>query len=97
VREDGTKMIEVLAQPVEDVQDEDSVGNIDAEVDEGVGKAFHLEAVVIHIEIALNKILEGGLDMVGTSLPIADEAILQGQPGSTGGEATLMGDILKFR
>jgi hypothetical protein len=97
VREDGTKMIEVLAQPAEDVQDEDSVGNINAEVDEGVGEALHLEAVVVHIEIALNKVPEGGLDMEGMSLLIADEAILHGQPGNTGSEATLMGDILKFR
>jgi hypothetical protein len=49
VCEDGVKMIEVLAQPTEDVQDEDSVGNIDAEVDEGVSEALHLEAVAIHI------------------------------------------------
>jgi hypothetical protein len=76
VREDGAKMIEVLAQPAEDVQDEDSVGNIDAEVDEGVDEALHLEAVVVHIEIALNKVLEGGLDMEGLRLLIADEAIL---------------------
>jgi hypothetical protein len=76
VREDGAKMIEVLAQPAEDVQDEDSVGNIDAEVGEGVDEALHLEAVVVHIEIALNKVLEGGLDMEGLRLLIADEAIL---------------------
>jgi hypothetical protein len=49
VREDGVKMIKVLAQPTEDVQDEDSVENIDAEVDEGVNEALHLEAVAIHI------------------------------------------------
>jgi hypothetical protein len=97
VREDGTKMIEVLAQPAEDVQDEDSVRNIDAEVDEGVGEALHLKAVVVHIEIALNNVPEGGLDMEGTSLLIVDEAILHGQPDNTGSEATLTGDILKFQ
>jgi hypothetical protein len=97
VHEDCVKMIKVLAQPAEDVQDENPVRNIDAEINEGVDEALHLEAVVVHIEIALNKILEGGLDMEGTSHPIVDEAILQGQPGNMDGEATLTGDILKFR
>jgi hypothetical protein len=90
-------MIKVLVQSAENVQDEDAVGDVNAEVDEGVGEALHLEAVVIHVEIALNKVPEGGIDVEGTSLLISDEAILQGQPHSTGSEATLPGDALKFR
>jgi hypothetical protein len=38
VREDGTKVIEVLVQPVENIQDEDTVGDVNTEVDEGGGK-----------------------------------------------------------
>jgi hypothetical protein len=96
VCDDGTKVIKVLVQPTEDVQDEDVVGDTNIEVDEGVSEALHLEVVVIHIEIALNNVLEGGINVEGTSLPIFDEAILQGQPRSTGGEATLPGDYWHF-
>jgi hypothetical protein len=85
------KMIEGLVQPVENVQDEDAVGDVNAKVDEGVGETLHLQAVVVHVKIALNKVPEGGIDVEGASLPIADEAILQGQPGSAGGVATLTG------
>jgi hypothetical protein len=78
VHEDGVKVIKVLVQPAENVQDEDTVRDVNAEVDEGVNKALHLQAVVIHVEIALNEVLEGGIDVEGVSLPVADEAILQG-------------------
>jgi hypothetical protein len=43
VCEDGAKMIKVLVQPTEDAEDEDVVGDVNAEVDEGVGEALHLE------------------------------------------------------
>jgi hypothetical protein len=76
VCEDGTKMIKVLIQPAEDVKDEDTVGDVNSAVDEGVDEALHLEVVVVHIEIALNKVLEGGVDVEGVSLPIANEMIL---------------------
>jgi hypothetical protein len=42
----------------------------------------------------LNNVLEGGIDVEGANLLIADEAILQGQPGSVDGVAALAGDIL---
>jgi hypothetical protein len=78
VHEDGMKVIKVLVQPAENVQDEDTVRDVNAEVEEGVNEALHLQAVVIHVEIALNEVLEGGIDVEGVSLPVADEAILQG-------------------
>jgi hypothetical protein len=52
VCEDGTKVIEVLVQPAKNVQDEDTVVDVNTEVDEGVGEALHLQAVVIHIKMA---------------------------------------------
>jgi hypothetical protein len=97
VHEDGAKMIKVLVQPTEDVQDEDAVGDVNADVDEGVGEALHLEATTVHVEITVNKVSEGGVDVEDMSLSIANETILQVQPGSTGGEAMLIGDVLEFR
>jgi hypothetical protein len=94
VREDSVKIVEVLVQPAENVQDEDAVGDINAEVDEGVDEALHLQAVVILVKIVLNKVLEGSIDVEGASLLVVDEAILQGQPGSVGNVAMLVGDVL---
>jgi hypothetical protein len=76
VREDGAKMVKVLIQPAEDVEDEDTVGDVNTEVNEGVNEALYLEAVVVHIEVTLNKVPEGGVDVEGASLPIANEAII---------------------
>jgi hypothetical protein len=47
VHEDGAEVFEVLVQPAQDVQHENVVGDIDAEVDEGVGDALHLLEVVV--------------------------------------------------
>jgi hypothetical protein len=69
-------------------------GDINCEVNEGVSKALLLQAAVVHVEITLNEVPEGGIDVESASLPIADESILQGQPGSAGGVAALAGDIL---
>jgi hypothetical protein len=91
VREDGVKVIEVLVLPTENVQDEDAVRDVNVEVNEGVGKALLFQVVVVHVKITLNNVLEGGIDVEGVSLPVANEAILQGQPGSV---ATLVGDVL---
>jgi hypothetical protein len=44
-------MIEVLVQPTENVQDEDVVRDVNAEVDEGVGEALRLQAVVVHVRL----------------------------------------------
>jgi hypothetical protein len=78
VREDGAKMIEGLVQLAENVQDEGVVGDVNAEVDEGLSETLHLQAVVVHVKIALNKVPDGGIDVEGVGLLIADEAILQG-------------------
>jgi hypothetical protein len=94
VREDSTKVIEVVIQPTENVQDEDAVRDINVEVNEGVSEALHFRAVVIHVKIALHKVSEGGIDVGGASLLVVDVAILQGQLDSVGGVVVLAGDVL---
>jgi hypothetical protein len=40
ISEDGMEVFKVLGQPVQGVQHKNVVGDVDAEVDEGVGEAF---------------------------------------------------------
>jgi hypothetical protein len=84
------EVFEVLVQPVQDVQHVNTVGDIDAEVSEGVGEALHLSIVVIDAEVTLNKAPESGIDVEGTSFTVAKEVVLQDQSGVASRVATLL-------
>jgi hypothetical protein len=66
-----------LVQPVQDVQHENAVGDLDAEVREGVGDVPQLLTVVIDAEVALNEAPEGGIDVEGMGFAVAKEVVLQ--------------------
>jgi hypothetical protein len=51
-----------------------------AKVGEGIGDAFHLAAVVIEAETALDDDPELGVEVEGTGLPVAKELLLNGTP-----------------
>jgi hypothetical protein len=97
MREDGAKVFEVLAQPVQDVQHENVVSDVDAEVDEGVNEALYLSIVVVDAEVTLNEAPEGGVDVEGTSFAVAKEVVIQDQPGIVSHVAALLGDVLQVR
>jgi hypothetical protein len=97
VREDGAKVFEVLAQPVQDVQHENVVSDVDAEVDEGVNEALYLSIVVVDAEVTLNEAPEGGVDVEGTSFTVAKEVVIQDQPGIVSHVVVLLGDVLQVR
>jgi hypothetical protein len=80
VREDGAEVFEVLIQPAQDVQHENAIDDIDAEIGEVVVEALHLSTVVVGTEVALRKALEGGVDVEGAGFMIAEEVVLQCQP-----------------
>jgi hypothetical protein len=63
-------------------------------VGEGVIEALHHSAVVVDAEVALDEAQEGGVDVEGTSFTIAEEVVLQSQPGVTSHVATLLSDVL---
>jgi hypothetical protein len=97
VREDGAVVFNVLVQPAQDVQHENAVTDVDAEVGEGVDEALHLPTVVVDAEVALNEASKGGIDVEGTSFMVVEEVVLQGQPGVMSHVAALLGDILLVR
>jgi hypothetical protein len=74
------KMLEVLVQPAQDIQHENAVGDVDAEVREGVSEALHLSTVVIDAKVVLDEALEGGVNVEGVGFTIAKEVVLQSQP-----------------
>jgi hypothetical protein len=90
-------MFEVLVQPAQDVQHESTISDINAKVGEGVGKALHLRTVVIDAEVALNKALEGGIDVEGVGFVVAEEVVLQCQLGIASYVATLPCHVLQVR
>jgi hypothetical protein len=94
VREDGAEMFEVLVQPTQDVHHKNAIGDINTEVGEGVDEALYLLTVVVDTEVALNKAPEGGVDVEGTGFTVAEEVVLQCQPGVTSRVATLSSDVL---
>jgi hypothetical protein len=65
------KVFKVLVQPAQDIQHENTIDDVDAEVSEGVGEALHLLTVVIDVEVALNKALKGGVDVEGAGFTVA--------------------------
>jgi hypothetical protein len=85
-------VFEVLVQPTQDVQHENTVNDVNTEVNE----ALHLSTVVIDAKVAaLNEAPKGGIDMEGMGFMIAEEVVLQGQPGVTSRVTTLPGDVLQ--
>jgi hypothetical protein len=81
VHEDGAEVFEVLVQPAQDVQRENTISDVDAEVSERVDEALHLPTVVVEAEVTLNEALKVGIDAEGTSFAVAEEVVLQGQSG----------------
>jgi hypothetical protein len=73
-------VFKVLVQPTQDVQHENAVGDVDAEVGEGVGEALHLSTVVVDAEVTLNEASKGGVNVEGAGFMVAEEVVLQGQP-----------------
>jgi hypothetical protein len=97
VHEDGVEVFEVFVQLTQDVQHENVIGDVDAEVGEGVGEALHLSTVVNDAEVTLNKAPEVGIDVEGVSFAVAEEVVLQCQPGVASRVAALSGDVLQVR
>jgi hypothetical protein len=76
VCEDGAEVLEVLVQPMQDIQYENAVSDIDAKVSEGASEALHLLTVVVDAEVALNEAPEGGVDVEGARSAVAEEVVL---------------------
>jgi hypothetical protein len=77
-----------------DIQHENVVSDINAEVGEGVNDALHLQTVVVDAEVTLNEALDGGINVDGVGFMVTEEVVLLGQPGIASHVVMLPGDVL---
>jgi hypothetical protein len=97
VCEDSTDVFKVLIQPTQDIQHENTIGNINVEVGEGVDEALHLSTVVLDTEVTLNEAPKGGVNVEGMCFIVVEEVVLQGQLGVVSHVAALSSDVLQVR
>jgi hypothetical protein len=97
VGEDGAKMLVLFVEAVEYVKDEHTIRDVGAKIVEGVGEALYFLGVVIHVEVALNEVTKDGIDVEDTGLTVADELVLQGQPGVVSRVTVLTSHVLQLR
>ena len=77
--DDGPEVLEALAQSPQNVKDEDPVLNRGAQIDQGIGHALHLAAVLRDVEVALDKSTKGSINMKSASLAITEKLVLEGE------------------
>jgi hypothetical protein len=88
--------IEARAQATEEVEHEALVGDGGPESVKSVCHRLHLTTVLIHREIALRKLTEGGLEVQNPSLAVVEELSLKGTPDPVSSVVRYVNDVLKF-
>jgi hypothetical protein len=81
---------------VEEVEHEALVGDGGPEGAKSVCHRLHLTAVLVHREIALSKLTEGGLEVQNPSLAVAEELSLKDTPDPVSSGVRYANDVLKF-
>jgi hypothetical protein len=72
-------VLEALVQPPKDVEDEDPVFNGCAEVSQIVDHGLELAAVLIDLEVTLNKSTKGSIKVKSTLLTVIEKLVLTSQ------------------
>jgi hypothetical protein len=96
VGEDGAEMLVLFVEAAEFIEDEHMIGDVGTKIVEGVSEPLHFPTVVVHVEVALDEVAEGGVDVEGAGLTIADELVFQGQPGVVSRVTVLTGHVLQL-
>jgi hypothetical protein len=68
-------MLEALVQPLKDVEDEDPVFNVCAEISQIVGHGLELAAVLIDQEVILNKSMKDSIKVKSTLLTVIEKLV----------------------
>jgi hypothetical protein len=92
----GRHTIEARAQTAEEVEHEALVDDGGPEGAESVHHRLHLTKVLVHRDIILSKLTEGGLEVQDPSLAVAEELILKGTPDPVSSIVRHTDDVLKF-
>ncbi|AQL02389.1 Nudix hydrolase 14 chloroplastic [Zea mays] len=88
-------MLILLVEAAKNIEDEVPVRDRAVKIAEGVRHRLHLAAVLSHREITLDEVAKHGVEVKGTCLAVADELVLERQPGLMRRDAMFPGDVLK--
>jgi len=84
------------AQAPQDIEHQDPIGHRIPEVVKSIGHALHLPAVLTDGEVPLHEGAEGGVELEGAVLCVAEELALERQPGLSHGAAGSPDDVLQI-
>jgi hypothetical protein len=90
-------VLEVLIQPLKDVEYEDPIFNGCTEVSQIVDQGLELAALLIDRDVTLNKSVNGSIKLKSTLLTITKKLVLDGEP-EVARRATVFSDhLVKIR
>jgi hypothetical protein len=95
-RDDGSKMIVLLVQPLKNIEDEVAIKGYVVEVAQGVGHALHLATVVAYREVTLDEGAKHGIEVKHKHFIVVDELVLDHAPDLACGDVVLLCDVLKL-
>jgi hypothetical protein len=78
--DESLQVIVAGAEATQEVQHQGVVRHRLTEITEGVRYALHLAAVLPHIEIPLGELVELGIEVKSSSVPVPEELFLEGEP-----------------
>ena len=84
------------AQAPQDIEHQDPIGHRTPEVVKGIGHALHPPAELANGEVPLRKGAEGGVELEGAELGVAEELPLERHPGLPRGAAVGPDEIMKI-
>jgi hypothetical protein len=90
-------VLEVLIQPLKDVEYEDPIFNGCTEVSQIIDQGLELAALLIDRDVTLNKSVNGSIKLKSTLLTITKKLVLDGEP-EVARRATVFSDhLMKIR
>ena len=90
-------MVIGAAQAPQDIEHQDPIGHRISEVVKSIGHALHPPAELTNGEVSLLEGAEGGVELEGAVLGVAEELALERHPGLPRGAAVDPDEVLKIQ
>jgi hypothetical protein len=84
------------AEATQEVQHQGAVRHRLAEIVGGVRQALHLATVLPHDEFPLGELVELGIEVKSSSVPVPEELFLEGEPRLTARVRLVVDDVLEL-
>ena len=89
-------MVICAAQAPQDIEHQDPIGHWTPKVVKSIGHALYPPAELTNGEVPLLESAEGGIELEGAELGVAEELPLERHPGLSCGAAVGPGEVLKI-